>query len=71
MFKEFDLVEASNKEVLIWYFREVLKPFIQAQIDSRHQKLDFWDKMLDEAIEAKFKAAFQSGTSICKMDACC
>lgn len=40
-------------------------------MDSRHQELDFWDKMLNKTIEAESKAALQSPTSICKRDAHC
>ena len=55
---------ALNKEVLIWYFREGLRLFIQAQIDSWHQELDSWNKVLDKAIKAESKATLQLATSI-------
>ena len=55
--KDFDSVAALYKEVLIWYFREGLRPSIQAQMDSRHQELDFWNKVLDKSIKTKSKAA--------------
>ena len=71
MLKKFDPVVAPNKEVLIRYFREGLRPSIQAQIDSWYWKLDSWDKVLDKAIETKSKAAFQSPSSIQEIDAHC
>ena len=40
-------------------------------MDSRYRELDFWDEMLNKAIEAESKPALQSPTSIRKMDACC
>lgn len=70
MLKEFDSVVASNKEILIWCFCEGLRPLIQAQINSQHQELNFWDKVLDKPIDVKSKAELQSLTSICEMDAC-
>ena len=57
MLNEFNLVTASNREVLIQYFQEGLRLSIQAQIDSQHQELDSWNKVLDKAIEAESIAA--------------
>ena len=62
--KEFDPLVAPNKEVLIRCFRESLQPFIQAQMDSCHWELDFWDEVLNKAIKAESKTAFQSPKNI-------
>lgn len=40
-------------------------------MNSWHQELDSWDKVLDKTIKAKSKAALQSPTSIWDIDACC
>ena len=40
-------------------------------MNSWYQKLNFWDKLLDKAIEAKSKFALQSLTSIQEMNAYC
>ena len=71
MLKEFDLVAALNEEVPIRYFQKGLRLSIQAQMDSRHCELDYWDKVLNKTIKAKSKVVFQSSTSIQEMDACC
>ena len=71
VFREFNPVAAPNKEILIQYFWEGLRPFIQAQIDSQHQELDFWDKVINKAIEGESKAAFHLATSIQEIDARC
>lgn len=47
-----------------------MESIILAQIDSQHWELNFWDKILDKAIEAKSKASLLSSTSIRKIDAC-
>lgn len=56
MLKKFDLIAALTKEVLIWCFQKGLRLSIQAQINTWHLELDFWDKVLDKAIRAEFKA---------------
>lgn len=62
--KEFDLVTASNKDVLICYFQKGLRASIQALIDSQNQELDFWDKVLKKAITVKAKASLQPASGI-------
>ena len=57
--KKFNAFAASNKKVLIWYFRNSLKPSLQAQTNKRSQDLDTWKKAIKKAINAKSKAARQ------------
>ncbi len=53
--KEFDLIGAPNKTTLIRYFREWLRPSIQAQLDHWKRDLDAWEEVIEKAgdIEAK------------------
>ena len=41
VFREFDFVAAPNKDTIIRYFREGLRPSIQAQLDVKDRDLDF------------------------------
>lgn len=50
MLKEFDIIMAYNKKVLFLYLQRCLWSSIQAQINSQHQELDFWEEVLDKAI---------------------
>ena len=36
----FDPAVILNKEILIWYFRESLKPSIRTQLNAQDQELD-------------------------------
>lgn len=57
--KEFDLIAALNEAVLIWHFRDGLKPSIQAQSDKRGREVDTWEMAIKKAIDAEAKAARQ------------
>lgn len=51
--KEFDLIAAPNKNVLIWYFQNGLRPSIQSQNDKRGRDLDTWQEAIKKPIEAE------------------
>ena len=55
--KEFDSTTALDKAVLIWHFRDGLKPSIRAQSNERGQELNIWDTAIKKTIDAKAKAA--------------
>ena len=44
--REFDSAAAPNKEVLICYFCDGLRPSIQAQTDERGWNLDTWKEAI-------------------------
>ena len=69
--KEFDPIAAPDEEVLIRYFRDGLRPSIQAQMDNRNRELDSWDEVLEKAIEAEAKASLQPASSVREMDSRC
>ena len=52
VFKKFDLTAIPNKKVLISYFCNGLKFFIQAQIHKQGRKLDSWKKSIKKTINA-------------------
>ena len=56
---EFDPVAAPNDDSLIRYFREDLRPSIQAQLDARGRDLDSWDEVVEKAVDAEAKASLQ------------
>ncbi len=57
--KEFNRISASNETTLICYFREGLRPSIQAQLDHRKQDLDAWEEMVEKIGNAKAKVNLQ------------
>ena len=69
--REFDPATAPNKEIMIRYFREGLRPSIQAQLDARGRDLDSWKEAVKKAVKAEAKASLQSPASTCNMDSRC
>ena len=69
--QEFDSVAAPNKNTMIRYFREDLEPFIWAQLDVKHQNLDFWDEVVDKTVDAKAKTRLQALSGTREMDFWC
>ena len=68
VFQEFASVTAPNKDTIIRYFREGLRPSIQAQLDVRDRDLDFWDEVVDKTVDAKANASLQTPFGIKEMD---
>ena len=66
--REFDFVAAPNKDTMIGYFQESLRPFIQAQLDVRDRDLDFWDEVVDKTVDVKAKASLQAPSGTREMD---
>ena len=69
--QEFDPAATPNKEIMIWHFREGLKPSVQAQLDTRGWNQDSWEETVKKAVNAEAKALLQSSSSICDMDSRC
>ena len=59
---------APNEDIMIWYFREDLRPSIWAQLDIRDRNLNSWDEVVDKTIDAKAKASLQAPSKIREMD---
>ena len=72
LLREFDSAAASNKEVLICYFCDSLRPSIRAQTDERGWDLDIWEEVIKKAINAEAKTACQPQSLMREMDnRCC
>ena len=56
---------------MIRYFRDDLRPSIQAQLDIRNWDLDFWDEVVDKTVNAKAKASLQAPSETREMDSWC
>ena len=69
--REFNPAATLNEETMIRYFRESLRPSIQAYLDTRGQNQDSWKKTVKKAVNAKAKALLQSSSSIRDMDSRC
>ena len=69
--QEFDSVAAPNKDTMIRYFREGLRPSIRAQLDVRDRDLNFWDEVVDKTIDAKAKANLQALSETREIDSRC
>ena len=69
--QEFDFATTPNKEIMIRYFREGLRPSIRAQLDTRGRDLDFWEEAVEKAVNAETKALLQSLASTRDMDSRC
>ena len=68
VFQEFDPAATRNKETMIQYFREGLRPSVRAQLDTRGRNQDYWEEAMEKAINAEAKALLQSSSSICDMN---
>lgn len=62
--KEFNSITTFNKDVLIWYFRDYLCSFIQAQLDEDGTNLDTWDKNIEKTINTDVKVTWHLLSSI-------
>lgn len=51
--QEFDPTVSLNKEIMIWYFQEGLKPSIQVQLDAQSRELDFWEEIIEKAVNVE------------------
>ena len=69
--QEFDSIAAPNKDTIIRYFQEGLRPSIQAQLDVKDRDLDSWDEVVDKTINAKAKASLQDQSGTSKIDFWC
>ena len=69
--REFDSVAAPNKDTMIRYFREGLRPSIRAQLDVRDRELDSWDEVVDKTVDAEAKASLQAPSGTREMDSRC
>ena len=56
---------------MIRYFREGLRPSIQAQLDVRDQELDSWNEVVDKTVDAEAKASLQAPSGTREMDSRC
>ena len=54
--QEFDPATTSNKEIMIRYFWEGLRPSIQAQLYARGRDLDTWEETIKKAVNVEVKA---------------
>ena len=71
VFREFDPAAIPNKEIMIRYFLEGLKPSVRAQLDAHGRDLDFWEEAVEKAINAEAKAMLQSSSNTRNMDSRC
>ena len=69
--REFDPAATPNEETMIRYFREGLRPSVQAQLDTRGRNQDSWEEAVEKAINAQAKMLLQSSSSIRNMDSRC
>lgn len=53
---------------LIWYFSEVLKSFIKAEIENQVDEYKDWNKFVKKTIAIEAKAALQPSLNIYKID---
>ncbi len=71
MLKEFHLTGAPNETTLIRYFRDGLRPPIQAQLDYRGRDLDVWEEVMEKADDVKAEANLQPPFYVKDIDARC
>ncbi len=69
--KELDPTGAPNKTTLIRYFREWLRPSIQAQLDPRGQDLDAWEKVVEKVADIEGRTNLQPPFYIREIDSRC
>ena len=53
---------------MIWYFQTGLQPSIRVEIEQYNRELDSFEELVEKAVDAKTKAAFQPRSYICKTD---
>lgn len=68
LLKEFNFVATSNKNILIWYFWDRLRPSINIQLDKCRQNLDTKDKAINKIIYVKTNVSHQSLLSTCEIN---
>ena len=69
--QEFHLATTPNKEIMIRYFREGLKPSVRAHLDDQGRDLDSWEKAVEKAVNAEAKALLQLSFSTRNIDSRC
>ena len=60
VFQKFDPMVTPNKEIMIRYFREGLRPSIRAQLDAQGRDLDSWEEAVEKAVNVETKVLLQS-----------
>ena len=71
MLFKFDAEWVSGKATKICYFREALKPSVQAEIEQCGRELKSFKKLIQKAIEGKAKADLWLCSYICNTDQYC
>ena len=69
--RKFDSAATANKEILICYFYDGLRPSIRAQTDEQGWDLDIWKKAIKKAIDAGAKTACQPRSLMREIDNWC
>lgn len=68
---EFDPVTILNKEILIRYFWKGLRLFIRPQLDTRGQKLDSWEEVVEKTFNVEAKTLLQLLSDTREIDSRC
>ena len=69
--QEFDPAATPNKEIMIRYFREGLKPSIRTHMDARGRDLDSWEEAVEKTVNVEAKVSLQSPASTRDIDSRC
>ncbi len=69
--KKFDPNGTPNKTTLKRYFREGLRPSIQAQLDHRGRDLNGWEELVKKVGDVEAKANLQSPFYVRDIDTRC
>lgn len=68
--KKFDNAAAPTDIFLTCYFRDAMRPSIQAQIKKKNRDLDNWQAFVVQAMDAKAKTAWRVFLLAQKSDTC-
>ena len=60
-----------NKEIIIQYFWESLRPSIRTHLDIRGRELDFWKEAIEKVVNVEVKAMLQLSSSIRNINSRC
>lgn len=69
--KEFDITATPNKDILIWYFQDGLKPSIHAPTQKWDWNLENWQKVIKKPIDAEVIADKAPPSLVRKKNTCC
>lgn len=58
--KEFNNIATPTDDLLIWYFRDGMRPSIHVQLDKNDHKLDYWQVVVKQIIDVEAKGARQT-----------